>query len=38
MFDDIFELVLCVAGAELPRVGVHCEGHLDGGCDGDDDG
>ena len=28
VFDDIFELVLCVAGAELPRVGVHCESHF----------
>ena len=26
--DDVFELVFGVAGAELPRVGVHCEGHV----------
>lgn len=25
--DDVLELVLGVAGAELPRVGVHREGH-----------
>lgn len=27
MLDDSLELVLCVAGAELPRVGVHRERH-----------
>lgn len=27
MLDDVLELVFCVAGAELARVGVHCEGH-----------
>ena len=27
MLDDVLELVLGVAGAELSRVGVHCEGH-----------
>lgn len=27
MLDDVLELVLRVAGAELARVGVHCEGH-----------
>ncbi len=27
--DNVFELVFGVAGAELPRVGVHCEGHLE---------
>ncbi len=26
--DDVFKLVFGVAGAELPRVGVHCEGHV----------
>lgn len=31
VLDDILELVFGVAGAELARVGVHCEGH--GGCE-----
>jgi hypothetical protein len=29
--DDVLELVFGVAGAELARVGVHCEGHDDEG-------
>jgi hypothetical protein len=28
--DDVLELVLGVSGAELARVGVHCECHGDG--------
>lgn len=27
MAENIFKLVFCMAGAELARVGVHCEGH-----------
>jgi len=28
VLDDIFKLVLCVAGTELPRMGVHAKGHF----------
>lgn len=32
VLDDVFELVLGVAGAELPGMGVHCEGHCREAC------